>query len=219
MRGRLVVVRKPELTSVGCSGIRRGQVTVFRGRELELDLACVKREGGSSDVLNTCNVMESFQSLSVPWMVGGSRRRVHCLWKVILYGERRMWRTGKRIPSRHISFSWEPCVGTEMTWYCCFLLLRWIPLRNVQTMHTSDTLQRLWKHRELKADSMCAQTDTEGWIMGWMIELVERMLNYSPTIHNPLLILFISSLQGPYFLFPEGCCAFGFFDDHLFHCN
>lgn len=89
--GRLVVVWRPGLISVGCSGMRWGWVMVFRGQGLELVRACVKREGDSGNVQNTCNVMEFCQSLSVPWRVGGRRRRrVHCLQRVILYKERRV---------------------------------------------------------------------------------------------------------------------------------
>lgn len=57
--GRLVVVWRPGPTSVGCSGMRWGWVMVFRGRRLELVLACVEREGDSGDVLSPRNVMES----------------------------------------------------------------------------------------------------------------------------------------------------------------
>lgn len=91
--GRLVVVWRPGPTSVGCSGMRWGWVKVFRGRRLELVLACGEREGDSGDVLSPRNVMESWHSLSVPWRVGGwgRGRRVHCLQRVILHAERRVW--------------------------------------------------------------------------------------------------------------------------------
>lgn len=90
-QGKISCCVEAGLISVGCSGMRWGWVMVFRGHGLELVLACVKRGGDSGKGLNTCNVMESCQRLSVPWRVGGRRkRRVHCLWRVILYRERRV---------------------------------------------------------------------------------------------------------------------------------
>ena len=95
-RERLAVVWRPGLMSVGCSGMRWGWVLVFWGQGLELVLTCVKRECDSGNMLSVYNVMESCQSLSVPLRVGGRRRRVHCLWRVVLYGERKVWRERKK---------------------------------------------------------------------------------------------------------------------------
>lgn len=54
--GGLVSPWRPELISVGCSGMKwRGRVMVFWGEGLEPALALAKREGDWGNVLNTCN--------------------------------------------------------------------------------------------------------------------------------------------------------------------
>lgn len=114
------------------SGLQWNEVGVgygFPRPGLELVVACVKREGDSSNVLNTCNVMESCQSLSVPWRVGGRRRRVHCLQRVILYGEKRVWRERKanRLEREFLPVTFHFQVmravcWTKITGYSCFSL-------------------------------------------------------------------------------------------------
>lgn len=114
---------------------------VFRGRGLELALACVKREGDSGNMLNTCNVMESCQSLSVPWRVGGRRRRVHCLhtvWREEGVKGKEREGTGKRIPACHVSFpSDESCVLNKNCWVQLLLAKFREEIRKKYTPRTS----------------------------------------------------------------------------------
>lgn len=229
--GRLFVVWKPELISVGCSGMRWGWVMVFWGQGLELVLTCVKREGDSGNVLNTCNVMESCQSLSVPWRVGGRRRRVHCLWRFVWWEEgvkeKERERTGKRIPARHVSFpSNESSVLSKNYWVASLMINSFKKYTKTQP---TDILQKRpfpdWTITSRLTYAYAAwNIKTERWIMGWIILFVELIPNCSPTIQIPLSLLFLFFFflfvfTEHFFLFPELCCIFSFFDDHLFHCN
>lgn len=121
-----------------------GGLWVFCGQGLEPVPARVKREGDWGNVLNTCNVMESCQCLSVPWRVGG-RRRVYRLQRVIVHWERRVCRKENRLVKEFLAITFhfqvmKTVCWTKITQYSCFLLLRSIPGRNKQKIHPLDIL-------------------------------------------------------------------------------